>query len=189
MGNIYWNIYSFTCFLIYPPKYYLPKPTYITTSFCCTKPHTRPHTLFRLPSRQDFREMTFFFKLSVEQLLILIDHRFRFKQILIVKKMCLLVSIASPNLVRFSKHDLKWPLSDGCWKLLSVFFIVYIQLTKNALKVHIKNNLWPLGQYIKASVWYFPVMTERTRLMSGIYCSEIKYIYIYIYIYMYKLCN
>ena len=37
MGNIYWNIYFFTCFLIYPPKYYLPKPTYITTSFCCTK--------------------------------------------------------------------------------------------------------------------------------------------------------
>ena len=123
--------------------------------------------------------MTVFFKLSVEQLLILIDHRLRFKQILIVKKMCLLVSIASPNLVRFSKHDLKWPLSDGCWKLLSVFFIVYIQLKKNALKVHIKNNLWPLGQYIKASVWYFPVMTERTRLMSVIYCSEIKYIYIY----------
>ena len=122
-----------------------------------------------------------FFKLSVEQLLILIDHRLRFKKkISLSKKMSLVVSIASPGLLRFSKHDLEWPLSGGCWKLLSVFFIVYIQLKKKALKVHIKNNLWPLGQYIKASVWYFPVMTERTRLISGIYCSEIKYIYIYI---------
>ena len=108
MGNIYWNIYFFTCFLIYPPKYYLPKPTYITTSFCCTK----------------------------------------------------------LTLVLASKSETAHT----------------IQLKKNGLKVHIKNNLWPLGQYIKASVWYFPVMTERTRLMSGIYCSVI-YIYIYIYIY------
>ena len=39
---------------------------------------------------------------------------------------CLVVLIASPGTFQFSEHDLEWPRTQGCWKLLPVFFIVFV---------------------------------------------------------------
>ena len=67
----------------------------------------------------------FFFKLFADQLLFLIDRRLRSKLNHYQRK-CLVVSIASPGLFRFSEHDFKWPLARGCWKLLPVCVCMFL---------------------------------------------------------------
>ena len=49
-------------------------------------------------------------------------------------------------------------------KNTQVSYIIYYLLTESEV-INVLTSL-SLGQYIKASVWDFPVMTERTRLIS-----------------------
>ena len=88
-------------------------------------PLTSVTWLYRWLSCTTRRGDMFFFKLFADQLLFLIDRRLRSKLNHYQRK-CLVVSIASPGLFRFSEHDFKWPLARGCWKLLPVCVCMFL---------------------------------------------------------------
>ena len=67
-----------------------------------------------------------FVKLSADQLLVFNWLWAQLQNSPLSKKLCLVVLIASSGSFQFSKHNLEWPLMHGCWKLLPVFFIVFI---------------------------------------------------------------
>ena len=76
------------------------------------------------------------------------------------KKLCLVVSIASPGLFQFTEHDLEWPgkLVRGCWKLLPVFWHI-----RDYLLTSSTQSLWEnlrLRLDVLTPVWDFPVMTS-----------------------------